>query len=76
MQDERSINLVTELNHRNRLALVHEAIGIKDNLVECELTVHRRPFDVELTFTNLSKNHKQRLTVMKVSVSQSRCVDA
>ena len=48
------IELVNGLNDAGRLDLLVDAFDIDDGLGQLEWTAHRRKFDVELTFTNLS----------------------
>ncbi len=52
--DELLIRLVNELNEYRQLHLVAEAFDIEGGLGKLECAKHRRPFDVELTFSNLS----------------------
>ena len=52
--DELLIKLVTELESGNRLDLLGSALKIDVGLGNLEHTCHRQPFDVELTFSNLS----------------------
>ena len=48
------IDLVTELDNKGRLDIVATAFGIEEPLERLVRAQRRRPFDVELTFPNLS----------------------
>ncbi len=52
--DEQLICLIKNLDNHGRLDIVERGFGISDCLGELQYATHRRPFDVELTFTNLS----------------------
>ncbi len=48
------IKLVRDLDRRGRLDLLENAFSIDESLGKLERAQHRQPFDVELTFENLS----------------------
>ena len=48
------IEIVKDLNSQNRLDILEKVLKIKDGLGNLERARPRRPFDVELTFSNLS----------------------
>ncbi len=52
--DEQLICLIKNLDNHRRLDIVERGFGINDRLGRLQHAAHRRPFDVELTFTNLS----------------------
>ena len=52
--DRQLICLVKQLSERDQLRILEGAFSIEDSLGELERAQRRRPFDVELTFSNLS----------------------
>ena len=48
------IRLVQDLDGHGRLDLLRNAFSIDESLGKLERAQHRQPFDVELTFENLS----------------------
>lgn len=52
--DEQLICLIKNLDNHGRLDIVERGFGINAHLGRLQHAAHRRPFDVELTFTNLS----------------------
>lgn len=52
--DEQLICLIKNLDNHGRLDIVERGFGISNRLGELQYATHRGPFDVELTFTNLS----------------------
>ena len=52
--DEQLICLIKQLNDKDQLHILEGPFSIGDRLGELKRAKHRRPFDVELTFSNLS----------------------